>query len=61
MFMVVLVHSFRKNLTFCSWNPLMTPFNQLVNEMVDMDIQTLQRGGDAASSPADARDVSSFS
>ncbi len=39
----------------------MTPFNQLVNEMVDMDIQTLQRGGDAASSPADARDVSSFS
>ncbi len=39
----------------------MTPFNQLVNEMVDMDIQTLQRGDDAASSPADARDVSNFS
>jgi hypothetical protein len=61
MFMVIAVYSFRKFSTFCSWNPLMTPFNQLVNEMVDMDIQTLQRGGDTASSPADARDFSNFS
>ena len=40
-------------LTFFRWNPRHTPFVQLVNEMVDMDVQILQRGHDIADVPAD--------
>lgn len=47
-------------LTFChshvphfSWDPRHTPFSQLVHEMVDMDIQILQRGSNIADIPAD--------
>jgi hypothetical protein len=36
-----------------SWDPRHTPFAQLVHEMVDMDIQILQRGSDTADIPAD--------
>ena len=39
------------HLTYFSWNPRHTPFVQLVNEMVDMDVKVLRDGLSVADIP----------
>jgi hypothetical protein len=50
-----------RELTFISWDPRHTPFSQLVDEMVDMDVQVLKRGNDVADIPADIASIAGIS
>ena len=50
-----------KVLIFSRWDPRHTPFTQLVNEMVDMDVKSLKRGSDLADIPSDPASVAGIS
>jgi hypothetical protein len=56
-FVFVLMHVDSSHACMFRWNPRHTPFVQLVNEMVDMDVQILQSGIYVADLPADATNI----